>query len=99
MTNNEYRRYAAECLLIADGITNAESRMLLLAMAQASWRDELRKMLPAMFWASRIPHRARKPRRPSDRSVQAKRYFLCIRGAHSICEAKASCPTCKPSNS
>jgi hypothetical protein len=35
MANNEYRRYAAECLLIADGITNAESRILLLAMAQA----------------------------------------------------------------
>jgi hypothetical protein len=30
MANNEYRRYVAECLLIADGITSAESRMLLL---------------------------------------------------------------------
>ena len=31
----EYRRYAAECLLIADGITDPENRISLLAMAQA----------------------------------------------------------------
>jgi hypothetical protein len=35
MRINEYRRYAAECLLIADGITNPETRITLLAMAQA----------------------------------------------------------------
>jgi hypothetical protein len=32
---NEYRRYAAECLLIADGITDPENRITLLTMAQA----------------------------------------------------------------
>jgi hypothetical protein len=35
MRINEYRRYAAECLWIADDITNPENKMLLLAMAQA----------------------------------------------------------------
>ena len=35
MAINEYRRYAAECLLIADGITDPENRISLLAMAQA----------------------------------------------------------------
>jgi hypothetical protein len=35
MRINEYRRYAAECLLIADGITNPETRTTLLGMAQA----------------------------------------------------------------
>jgi hypothetical protein len=35
MAINEYRRHAAECLLIADGITHPENRITLLAMAQA----------------------------------------------------------------
>jgi hypothetical protein len=35
MRINEYRRYAAECLLIADGINDPENRITLLAMAQA----------------------------------------------------------------
>jgi len=35
MAINEYRRYAAECLLIADGITDPKKRISLLAMAQA----------------------------------------------------------------
>ena len=35
MAINEYRRYAAECLCIADDITNPENKMMLIAMAQA----------------------------------------------------------------
>jgi len=32
---NEYRLYAAECLCIADDITDAQNKTLLVAMAQA----------------------------------------------------------------
>jgi hypothetical protein len=35
MAINEYRRHAAECLLIADGVTDPENRIALLVMAQA----------------------------------------------------------------
>jgi hypothetical protein len=35
MTINEYRRYAAECVLIADGMTSPGHKVSLLAMAQA----------------------------------------------------------------
>jgi hypothetical protein len=35
MPTNEYRRHATECLCIADGTTNPEHKMLLIAMAQA----------------------------------------------------------------
>ena len=35
MALNEYRRHAAECLLIADEITDPNNKLLLVAMAQA----------------------------------------------------------------
>ena len=35
MAMNEYRRHAAECLLIADEITDPNNKLLLVAMAQA----------------------------------------------------------------
>jgi hypothetical protein len=35
MLINEYRLHAAECLCIADDITNPQYKMLLIAMAQA----------------------------------------------------------------
>ena len=35
MAINEYRRYAAECVLIADGMTSPGHKVSLLAMAQA----------------------------------------------------------------
>ena len=35
MAINEYRRYAAECVLIADGMTSPGRKVSLLAMAQA----------------------------------------------------------------
>jgi hypothetical protein len=35
MAINEYRRYAAECVLVADGMTNPGHKVSLLAMAQA----------------------------------------------------------------
>ncbi len=36
MAANEYRRLAAECLLVAEDVTNAQSRNLLIHMSQ-SW--------------------------------------------------------------
>ena len=35
MEVNEYRLHAAECLCIADDVTDAQNKMLLVAMAQA----------------------------------------------------------------
>ena len=35
MAINEYRRYAAECVLIADGMTSPGHKVSLLSMAQA----------------------------------------------------------------
>ena len=35
MAMNEYRRHAAECLLIADDISDPKNKLLLVAMAQA----------------------------------------------------------------
>jgi hypothetical protein len=35
MAMNEYRRHAAECLLLADEITDPNNKLLLVAMAQA----------------------------------------------------------------
>ena len=35
MAMNEYRRHAAECLLIADDTTDPKNKLLLVAMAQA----------------------------------------------------------------
>jgi hypothetical protein len=35
MEVNEYRLHAAECLCIADDVTDAQNKMLLIAMAQA----------------------------------------------------------------
>ena len=35
MAMNEYRRHAAECLLLADDISDAKNKLLLVAMAQA----------------------------------------------------------------
>jgi hypothetical protein len=35
MTISKYRRYAAECLLISDGVTDPQNRISLLTMAQA----------------------------------------------------------------
>jgi len=35
MAISKYRRYAAECLLISDGVTHPQNRISLLAMAQA----------------------------------------------------------------
>jgi hypothetical protein len=32
---NEYRRHAAECLLLADDISDPKNKLLLVAMAQA----------------------------------------------------------------
>ena len=35
MAMNEYRRHAAECLLLADDTTDPKNKLLLVAMAQA----------------------------------------------------------------